>query len=159
MKALVISDTHGYAAILEKVLEKEQDIDILIHCGDVEGEEKYIRDLVHVPCYFVGGNMDAGSGLNKEITIKLDDCRCFITHGHWYGVSIAYDHLVDEAMSRKADIVLCGHTHKPVLKTFGRLTLMNPGSLALPRQMGRKKTYGIIQFDREHEPHFFIREI
>ena len=36
MKILVVSDTHGYDEHLETAVMKEQPLDMLIHCGDVE---------------------------------------------------------------------------------------------------------------------------
>ena len=46
MKILIVSDTHGRDDNLVKVLKKVKPIDFLIHCGDVEGSEKKIRELV-----------------------------------------------------------------------------------------------------------------
>ena len=39
MKILVVSDTHGRDGNLEYVLEESGPLDLLIHCGDVEGSE------------------------------------------------------------------------------------------------------------------------
>ena len=49
MKILVVSDTHGHTKNLERVLEKVGDIDLFIHCGDLEGGEDYIRALRRQP--------------------------------------------------------------------------------------------------------------
>ncbi|MBQ3583637.1 MAG: metallophosphoesterase family protein, partial [Lachnospiraceae bacterium] len=46
MKILIISDTHRHEENLERVLEKERNIDLLIHLGDIEGAEDYIRSIV-----------------------------------------------------------------------------------------------------------------
>lgn len=43
MKILVVSDTHGRDTVLREVLKKVKPIDMLIHCGDSEGSEEYIR--------------------------------------------------------------------------------------------------------------------
>lgn len=66
MKILVVSDTHGHTKNLERVLEKVGDIDLFIHCGDLEGGEDYIRALVDVPCYMVAGNNDWFSDLQRR---------------------------------------------------------------------------------------------
>ena len=42
MKILIISDTHGAHRNFDRVIEKEQPLDMLIHLGDVEGDEDYI---------------------------------------------------------------------------------------------------------------------
>ena len=42
MKILIVSDTHRHNENFLKVLEKTGPIDMLIHCGDVEGSEYLI---------------------------------------------------------------------------------------------------------------------
>ena len=42
MKILIISDTHGSHKNFDRVIEKERPLDMLIHLGDVEGDEDYI---------------------------------------------------------------------------------------------------------------------
>ena len=39
MKILIVSDTHGRHSNLDEVLEREGNIDMFLHLGDVEGEE------------------------------------------------------------------------------------------------------------------------
>ena len=48
MKILIVSDTHGRLENLERVIEMTKPIDALIHLGDVEGQEDYIRRLVPI---------------------------------------------------------------------------------------------------------------
>ena len=42
MKILIISDTHGSHKNFDRVIEKERPLDMLIHLGDVEGDELQI---------------------------------------------------------------------------------------------------------------------
>lgn len=160
MKILVISDTHGHMERVKEVLDRERPIDILIHCGDVEGQEHAIQKLAGCPCYMVSGNNDWASWLSREITTMIGGYTLFITHGHRYGVSLGKERIRDEAQSRGADVCLFGHTHKPCVDTDGKLTLMNPGSLSYPRQIGRKPTYGIIEIREEEKmPRCSIRQL
>ncbi|MEE0954398.1 MAG: metallophosphoesterase [Eubacterium sp.] len=159
MKILVVSDTHGYAESIELILPHEGHIDLLIHCGDIEGQADYIRSLVDCPTIMVAGNNDWTMALDKEVTTKIDDYRVWITHGHRYGVSLGMEMLEDEAVSRNVDWCLYGHTHRPRLDTKGHITYFNPGSLAMPRQLGRTPTYGTIVIDQEHEARFSIKEL
>ncbi len=145
MKILVISDTHGYLDRASLVMQKERPFDALVHCGDIEGQEHQLQKLAGCPCYMVTGNNDWASRLSREIETFFEGRRVFITHGHRYGVSLGTERIREEAESRRVDICLFGHTHRPLLETTGGLTLMNPGSLSYPRQMGRKPTYGIIE--------------
>ena len=58
MKVLIVSDTHRMHRNLETVIERTKDVDMLIHLGDVEGGEDYIRALVDYPVKIVSGNND-----------------------------------------------------------------------------------------------------
>lgn len=49
--------------------------------------------------------------------MNIDDYRAFITHGHNYGVSLGLEGIYAEALSRGVDIVLFGHTHRPVAES------------------------------------------
>ena len=116
MKVLIVSDTHGREDNLEKVLEKESPIDAMVHLGDVEGSEDYIRILTDAPVYMVAGNNDFYTDLPGQAVIDLDGYRAFITHGHGYHVSYSPNRLVAEALHRNAQIAMYGHTHVPHLE-------------------------------------------
>ena len=156
MKILVVSDTHGHTKNLERVLEKVGDIDLFIHCGDLEGGEDYIRALVDVPCYMVAGNNDWFSDLQREMEISVDDYRIWITHGNNYGASMGPERLLEEAAARNVDVVMYGHTHRPLIEYQDNIVIFNPGSLSYPRQNGRKPSYLIMEIDRDHEAHYTI---
>lgn len=156
MKILVVSDTHGHTKNLERVLEKVGDIDLFIHCGDLEGGEDYIRALVDVPCYMVAGNNDWFSDLQREMEISVDDYRIWITHGNNYGASMGPERLLEEAAARNVDVVMHGHTHRPLIEYQDNIVIVNPGSLSYPRQNGRKPSYLIMEIDRDHEAHYTI---
>ena len=59
MKILIVSDTHGREENLKKALDKSGHIDRLIHLGDVEGAEEYIRTLTDAPVSMVAGRRDS----------------------------------------------------------------------------------------------------
>jgi putative phosphoesterase len=42
------------------------------------------------------------------------------------------------------DILVVGHTHEPMVQTFGSTLVVNPGSLGEPRQADRVGTYAVI---------------
>ena len=66
MKILIISDTHGAHRNFDRVIEKEQPLDMLIHLGDVEGDEDYIPAVADCPVHMVRGNNDFFSDLPGE---------------------------------------------------------------------------------------------
>ena len=154
MKVLVVSDTHGRDESLEMAVALEQPFDYLIHCGDVEGREFFIEALAECPCTIVAGNNDFFSDLPREEEIDIGGYKAFITHGHPYYVSLDSEYIREEGAARKVDIVMFGHTHKPYFEQKDGITVLNPGSLAYPRQEGRKGSYMIMEIDQEGKAHF-----
>lgn len=149
MKILIVSDTHRQHRNLKKAIEKERPLDMLIHLGDVEGGEDYIEALAECPTYFVRGNNDFFSDLPSEEEIVLEGYRIFMTHGHAYYVSMGEERLVEEAREREADIVMYGHTHRPVCRKEENLLILNPGSMSFPRQEGRRPSYMVMHIDEQ----------
>lgn len=156
MKILIISDTHRRNENFLRVMEKVTPVDMIVHCGDVEGSEKLISDTAGCPVQMVQGNNDFLSFLPREKEFVIGDYKVWLTHGHNYYVSMNYETLKREAKDREMDIVMCGHTHKPVIDIAGDLTLINPGSLSYPRQEGRRPSYIIMEIDREGKAHYTI---
>lgn len=156
MKILVVSDTHRHHENLEIVLSRVKPIDFMIHCGDVEGGEDYIRSIAECPLYIVKGNNDWFCDLDKEMTLAIGKYDMFITHGHYYYVSVGLETLIAESKARNKDVVIFGHTHKPLIEYHDELTVLNPGSLSYPRQDGRKPSYIIIEIDNQGEAHYTL---
>lgn len=145
MKVLIVSDTHGRDSKLEEAVMRETPFDMLIHCGDVEGREFYIEALAECPCCIIAGNNDFFSDLEREEEIELAGKKTLVTHGHYYGVSMDITGVLDEAKARDCQIVLFGHTHKPVIAEKDGILAVNPGSLSYPRQEGRKPSYAVME--------------
>ena len=96
MKILIVSDTHGKDENLEAAVYKEAPFDLLIHCGDVEGREIFTEALVDCPCCMVSGNNDFFTDLPREEQIELCGKRILVTHGHYYGVSMGHEEIVEK---------------------------------------------------------------
>lgn len=154
MKVLIISDTHGHNRELEKVLDKVKPIDALIHCGDIEGQEDYITALADCETFIVAGNNDYFSALPKELEFVLGEKKILLTHGHYYGVSMGNEKMLEEGRSNGVDIVMFGHTHRPCLEQYDDITLLNPGSLSYPRQQGRRPSFMIMEIDKKGFLHY-----
>ena len=148
MKILIVSDTHGYDENLEEAVSAEAPFDYLIHCGDVEGREIFIEALAECPCCIVAGNNDFFSDLPREQEICLEGKKILVTHGHYYRVSVGMEDIVDEARSRGCDAVLFGHIHRPVAEVRDGILVVNPGSLAFPRQNGKRPTYAVMEAEQ-----------
>ncbi len=156
LKILIVSDTHRKCLSLKYVLEMHQPVDLLIHLGDVEGQEKIISDMAKCPCMIVAGNNDYYTDLPEEQEIWIGRYRAFLTHGHRYRVSLTTEYLKDEALSRDCQIAMFGHTHRPLIKHESGITLLNPGSLSYPRQENGRGSYIMMEVDREGEAHYTI---
>lgn len=156
MKILIVSDTHGKHENLRKVLRKEAPIDLLLHLGDVEGAEDVIRELAGCPVEMVAGNNDFFSDLPSERELMLGRYRTLMTHGHYYYVGMGIENIKKEAAARNFDIVMFGHTHRPVLEQDGHIVTLNPGSISYPRQEGRNPSYICMNIGENGEAHFEI---
>ncbi len=156
MKVLIVSDTHGREQQLFNTLQRVSPIDLLIHLGDYEGGEDYIREIAPCPTEMISGNNDFFNGLPKEKMILLGKYYIMLTHGHRYGVNSGTYTVKEAARRNQADIVMFGHTHVPMIDLSDSVWAINPGSLALPRQHGRIPTFIIMEIDPKGEAHFTL---
>lgn len=156
MRILIVSDTHRENKNFFRVLEKLQPLDMIIHCGDVEGSEYALTRAIECPVKMVAGNNDYFNSLPRELEFNIGKYKVLLVHGHNYYVYMGPEILKEEARSRGVDIVMFGHTHKPYLDIENDLITLNPGSLSYPRQDGRKPSYMIMELDKAGEAHFTI---
>ena len=142
-KLLVLSDSHGGRAAIERVLLKEQkNIDALIFLGDgLRDLEQALPLYPKLRAYAVAGNCDFGALEPTDGLAAFDQVVVFYTHGHMYGVKYDLDTLADAASARGAEVALFGHTLIPHAEVF----LFNPGSCG--RCYTGPDTYGILTLD------------
>ena len=156
MKILIVSDTHRKHENLIKVLDQVRPLDLMVHLGDAEGEEACIAELAGCPLEIVAGNNDFFSDLLREKEIRIGKYRVLLTHGHYYYVNTGIADIQKEAAARRFDIVMFGHTHRPLLDRGRGIITLNPGSISYPRQEGRRPSYILMELDGEGEAHFEI---
>lgn len=157
MKVLIVSDTHRHNENFVKAVERTAPIDLVIHCGDIEGSELFISQAAGCPVQMVAGNNDFFSELPGELTFKIGALQVWVTHGHHYYVSMGTEFIIEEARARGVDVVMYGHTHRPSIEYSAGIVALNPGSLSYPRQDGRRPSYIVMETDRFGEWHFDIR--
>ena len=116
MRILVISDSHGRNDDIEGVLKQVGDIDMMIHCGDVERGDSYIREIADCPVVMVAGNNDYYLDLPSEEEVRIGDYKVLVTHGHGYYVNSGVDYLREHALEYGYDVVMYGHTHVPYIE-------------------------------------------
>lgn len=158
-RIMIVSDTHRRHGNLAEAVYKEGKIDMLIHLGDIEGEEDVIREIAGCQTEFIAGNNDFFSGLDREKELVIAGKNIWLTHGHNYYVSLDLKVIKEEAIARGMDIVMFGHTHRPVIMVEDDITLINPGSISYPRQADGIPTYIMLEIDDNNEFNFTLKNV
>ena len=157
MKVLILSDTHGYNDTMYEVIDREAPFDMLIHCGDLEGAYDELRKKVNCTLHVVAGNNDYDPDMDRVRVFDIGKYKAVLTHGHRYRLYSDLSSLFYLAAENHADFVFFGHTHVPMIKEEGPVTLINPGSLTYPRQHGRKPSYIVGTIEDGSNPVFEVR--
>lgn len=145
MKILVLSDTHRNLERVYKVLNSLKDeIDCVIHCGDVCDDVELLKKKYDFKFYNVRGNCDSDVNVPSELFFELCGKKFFVTHGDMYGVNWGYDRICYKGAEVGADICIFGHTHIPIIEKYFDMFILNPGSLASPRG-NSNFSYGFIE--------------
>ena len=131
-KLLVLSDSHGGRAAIERVLLKENaNIDALVFLGDgLRDLEQALTLYPRLRAYSVAGNCDYGALEPMDGLAAFDQTIAFYTHGHMYGVKYDLDTLTDAAAARGAEVALFGHTHVPMPSSGARCFCSTPAPAA-----------------------------
>jgi putative phosphoesterase len=156
---MIVSDTHKRHGNLVEAIYREGTIDKLIHLGDVEGEEDIINEIAGCEVLYVPGNNDFFSNYSKEMEIEIGKYKVLLTHGHYYYVTLDLQVIKEEAISRGMDIVMFGHTHRPLILMEEDIILINPGSISYPRQPDKKPTYIMMEIDKKGQAFFTLKTI
>jgi putative phosphoesterase len=133
MKIIILSDTHRYAYIFDKLKNIIKDADVLIHLGDNVQDVEVLTDGFEGQVFNVRGNCDYNTRVSSEKIIELEEKIIFITHGHNYGVKNSLLNLKTKALEIGANIVLYGHTHISEIVYDEGIWIVNPGSPSLSR--------------------------
>ncbi|MDA2939180.1 metallophosphatase family protein [Acidobacteria bacterium AH-259-A15] len=137
----VISDTHGL--LRPQVFDLFQDVQCIIHAGDIGSEDILVELSTLAPVHAVYGNTDRFPLLEKlpeRKCFQLEAVRVFLTHigGKPKKMRSRY------AEVGRSDLVIFGHTHRPLQVEEGGVLFFNPGS-AGPRRFLFPVTLGKIQ--------------
>lgn len=157
MRILIVSDTHRVNQNFLKVIEQEEPFDLVMHCGDAEGSEYLFSQSIECPLKIVLGNNDFFSDLPREEEFEIGKYKVWLLHGHNYYVSMSNEVLKEIARQKDVDIVVYGHTHKPVVDLGRGLAAVNPGSLSYPRQYNRRPSYIVMELDEKGDAHYEIK--
>ncbi|MEO8032476.1 MAG: metallophosphoesterase family protein [Gemmatimonadota bacterium] len=145
MRLGIISDTHGL--LRPEVFDVFQDVDHILHAGDLGPLELLVELEAIAPVTAVWGNTDSievQARLPAVAQLELDGFRIIVTHGHQFG-SPTPEKL--NAAYPDAELLIFGHTHRPLLTIVDVVvTAMNPGG-AGPRRFDLPASVGIIELE------------
>lgn len=137
----LISDTHipdRARVIPTKVLESFENVDLIIHAGDLT-TRAVIDELEKIaPVVAIQGNMDrvAGLDLPKAQVIEAEGMKIGVAHGEVYPRADTQQ-LLYLAKELNANILVTGHSHQPKIEQVEDVLLLNPGSPIVPRLADR----------------------
>jgi len=145
MRLGVIADTHGL--LRPAVFDVFAEVDHILHAGDVGSDEILIELQALAPVTAVYGNTD-GFDVRRRCpqvaTVELDGLYLTVTHGDQFGTPTPD---ILRAAFPDADVIVFGHTHRPLLEMVDKtVTVMNPGS-AGPRRFDILPSVGIMELE------------
>jgi len=125
----LISDTHGL--LRPDVHTAFAGVELILHAGDVGGDDILDELELIAPVRAVYGNTDAPGQprLADAIDLSIGGVSIHVSHGHEIGSPVAAKLLERYA----ADVVVFGHTHRPLIARAGDRLVLNPGA-AGPRR-------------------------
>jgi uncharacterized protein len=135
----LISDTHGL--LRPDVHDALAGVELILHAGDVGGDDILLELQTIAPVHAVYGNTDprGAPGLPAEQVRSVGGLTIHVSHGHELGSPTperllrAYPH----------DVLVYGHTHRQlVTRADGRL-VVNPGA-AGPRRFDLLPTVAVL---------------
>lgn len=151
MKIGIISDTHGMAPAWETAMTRFLGADLILHAGDAlyhpprippspGYETMRLVDLINsspIPIVLARGNVDPEvyeelltiPTMSPYAYVEMDGLRIVVNHGH----TLSPDAIRGLADVGRADVLVTGHTHLPVVERIGAMIHVNPGSPSHPK--------------------------
>ena len=143
---VVVSDSHGNRAALDKLSGVFAESDYIIHLGDTSSDGAHIARQFGGKTHILNGNCDLTKLGERELVLQVEGVKIFACHGDAYGVKYSYDKLAYKAEQEGCNVALFGHTHRATEQTMGNVTLFNPGTLS--RYSRHTYLYLVINGDR-----------
>jgi len=151
MKIGVISDTHipdKCEHIPEAVLKAFKHVDMIVHAGDMV--DLGALDELKSACpkvVAVAGNMDSQTIMKKfpvKQVLEISGCKVGLMHGS--GAPLNLIKVLKTAFKNEhPDVIIFGHSHKPMNEVIDGILFFNPGS-ATDFSPGCA-SYGIIEIN------------
>lgn len=131
MRLGLISDTHG--RLRNEVFDRLAGVERILHAGDI-GPVHLLAELEAIaPVTAVYGNTDGWDvrgGVPETAELVLAGRRVVVVHGHQLGSP------TPEGLRRLypgAEVIVYGHTHRPLVDHSDGVLVVNPGSAGAAR--------------------------
>lgn len=125
----LISDTHG--VLRPSVHAALAGVDLILHAGDVGGDEILTELRIIAPVHAVYGNTDDvhDPSLNQDVVLEIAGMSVHVSHGHEVGSP------TPEKLAERygQDIIVYGHTHRQLISRIGNQLIINPGAAGQQR--------------------------
>ena len=135
-KIAVLSDTHGL--LRPEVIEKIENVDLILHAGDINKQEIIDRLEQIAPLLVVRGNNDKewAEHLPKHIETEIEGIKVHMVHNK---KDLPKD-------LSPYDLVVYGHSHKYLEIRENNVLLLNPGSCG-KRRFDQEITFAILTIE------------
>jgi putative phosphoesterase len=125
----LIADTHGL--LRPQVHQAFAGVELILHAGDVGGDEILDELALIAPVLAVYGNTDAPGDprLRESIDHVIDRVSIHVSHGHEVGGPTPTRLIARYA----AQVIVYGHTHRQLVTYVDGRLVVNPGSAGARR--------------------------
>lgn len=144
---VVISDTHGHRAGIEKLKPLFAENDYIIHLGDGASDMRDIVNAYPEKTFVCQGNCDFFSAL-PEGELEVEGVKIFFCHGHKYLRKGRFVRFGGGSRAPRCKAALYGHTHRALISEENGVLLVNPGSLRYPAGEGGSYCYLTVNGDK-----------
>ena len=117
----VISDTHGM--LRSEAEQRLAGVAHIVHAGDIGRPEVIDRLRRIAPVVAVRGNVDVGAWAEN-----YGDTETVRLGGHVIHILHDIHDLQLDPVACGIDVVISGHSHRPLIETTSRVLYLNPGS-------------------------------
>ena len=133
----LISDTHGL--LRPEVVAALAGVDCILHAGDIGGPEILEELRAIAPVTVVRGNVDTEAWwaeLPADATVLIGGVKIYMIHSS--------AEMTFFPKTQDIDVVICGHTHSPIIETLDGVLFVNPGS-AGPHRFSLPVSIGFLR--------------
>lgn len=156
----LFADSHGNRRRFARAIEIAADkgpVDAALQLGDHASDAVLLGEMrPDWPFFAVRGNNDyMDQNTPSELLLSVGERKIYASHGHYHSASVRTEKLAQRALSMGADVAAYGHTHVAQLDVVDGITVINPGSVSLPRD-GNDPCFALLYLTEDGtDPQFY----